>query len=284
MGHHYVPQNYLRKFETFQKPGYIWMFDRIHGQQKSVPIKAIAQEADYFAPEVEAALNLEVEAPAQPVINKLVTNQRLSSEERRALALYIAVMFKRVPHRRRKALQLVPGIIDSTVEEIRLSLQSLIGVPGYDPIVINARLAQIDELCRKYNNAPPVAVIKEIRLPWPSLEIVELLERMTWRIVSTTGPSLYITSDNPAFYFDAHGLNNRQSEVYLPLSSNQALHCCWQGPTSGLEFSEGAQQFVKEMNRRLASTTSRFVFYHEDAVWLPKLLSKSAPVLSRIIW
>ena len=49
MGHHYVPQRHLRRFEIPEKPKTIWMYDKKFGQFKEVPIKNTAQERDYYA-------------------------------------------------------------------------------------------------------------------------------------------------------------------------------------------------------------------------------------------
>lgn len=53
---------------------------------------------------------------------------------------------------------------------------------------------------------------------------------------------------------------------------------------TNVSFVDASQSFVKEINRRLASTTSRFAFYHEYVGWLQTLLLKESPYLSGILW
>src|ERR1700674_5383412 len=108
MGHHYVPQQYLKGFTTPDNPAMIWMYDKTSGQSKRVPIKAVAQAANYFDPQTETALAQSVEGPAQTVLAKLARGESISTDERVQVSLYIATMVMRVPRRRRPARELVP--------------------------------------------------------------------------------------------------------------------------------------------------------------------------------
>ena len=57
MGHHYVPQEYLRGFAAPEQAGTIWMYDKQTDAFKRLPIKAVAQEADFYDQDTEAELN-----------------------------------------------------------------------------------------------------------------------------------------------------------------------------------------------------------------------------------
>ena len=39
MGHHYIPQHYLRGFEVSGQPGMIWMYNKTAKTSKCLPIK-----------------------------------------------------------------------------------------------------------------------------------------------------------------------------------------------------------------------------------------------------
>lgn len=284
MGHHYVPRRYLQNFQDGRCPGCIWMFDRASGQSRQASIKNVAQEACFYVPDVEVELNETVEKPANPVIEKLLRRECPTPEEKLSLALYITVMLKRVPYRRQRALALVPQVLDNTITEVRDWLMSLVGDPGVDQAVLEERLGQVDAIYEKYKCEPPAEVIKRIREPWPTGEMIELVQHMTWTVLETSGPSFFITCDNPVFYFRAYGLKNQDAEVCFPLSTRYALHCCWRKTNTDVLFVSAPQSFVREINRRLASTTARFAFYHEHAEWVHRILSKESPRLSRIRW
>jgi hypothetical protein len=70
--------------------------------------------------------------------------------------------------------------------------------------------------------------MEKTRTPWPGREMTELIYYMAWRFCTTRGPSFFITSDNPAFIFECYGLRNDEAELVFPISSDLALHGCWQ--------------------------------------------------------
>ena len=49
MGHHYVPQRYLKGFQAREKPAWIWMYDKEQGTAKLLPIKQVAQVPEFYA-------------------------------------------------------------------------------------------------------------------------------------------------------------------------------------------------------------------------------------------
>jgi hypothetical protein len=106
---------------------------------------------------------------------------------------------------------------------------------------------------------------------------------MAWRFVATNGPSFFLTSDDPASFFGGFGLGDPKSELIFPISSEVALHASWQDHP-WREVRPVKQVIVKEFNRRIAVSASRFVFYHERAPWLPKVLENPIEKLSLIQW
>ncbi len=260
------------------------MVDKDSGKNCQASIKRVAQEVGFYEHEIEVELAETVEKPANPVMDKLLRRESPTPEEKSSLALYIAVMLKRVPYRRRSASSLMPQALNDTVSEIRDWLRSLTSNGGVDQVVLQERLAQLDAIYEKYKGETPSEVIKQIREPWPTAEMVGLVQQMTWRVVETSGPNFFMTCDNPAFFFSAYGLKNPKAEVCFPLSTRYALHCCWQKANADVAFLGALPHLVREINRRLASTTVRFAFYHERAEWMHKILTKEAPYLSRIEW
>ena len=56
MGHHFVPQAYLRGFQDPLKPGFIWVQSRREASPSSASIKDVAQSRDFYDPETEGLL------------------------------------------------------------------------------------------------------------------------------------------------------------------------------------------------------------------------------------
>jgi hypothetical protein len=194
-------------------------------------------------------------------------------------------MLKRVPFRRRRAWEIYPRVLDDTVSEIRNQIIELArSLPDMAGDTVNQRLAEIEVARAKFRQAPPTEIIEQVREPWPSVPMLDAIYRMTWRVVISRGPTYFISSDNPAFFFGAYGLGTANAELSFPLSSTHALHGCWQTAGSDLSFLVAREQFVREINRRLASTTERLAFYHEPAPWLELILQKKGLYLSAIRW
>lgn len=265
-------------------PESTWLFDKKGGVPRLVGIAGVAQSRDYFSAEDEKKLAEMIEAPADTPISKLVHHEPLSDEERLRLSLYIATLFRRVPHRRRKVYEtIVPPVLERIISDFRTETVFAAQAAAADPLVLTYRLAQISAYEEKLKQDLPEPLHAAVRSPWPTAKMVVTVYDMAWRVLETHGPVHYLTSDNPAFYFEAFGIGTENSELTLPLSFSHCLHGSWHGPKGGLTFMEAAQPFVHETNRRLASTTERTAFYHQNADWIQPLLQEKQ-LLNRIQW
>jgi Protein of unknown function (DUF4238) len=284
MGQHYVPQKYLRGFSGVD-PDKVWVYDKKRRQFFEAAISKIAQERAFYEDDVEEELNVVVESPANPAIDKLRRREAINAEEQVRLALYIAVMLMRVPNRRLKALEMYPGIIDDTVHRTMEEIKRIGETTDIKPEIVDRRLREAEEARQKFKQQPPQTLVAQIRSPWPSENVVNAICSMRWRyLVASDGPFYFLTSDNPAFFFSAYGVGREESEISLPISSSICLLGNWQAGRDSELFIEVKQIAVKEMNRRNASTATRFLFYQERAPWMEKIAHKERPYLSRILW
>jgi len=284
MGHHFVPQRYLRNFEDPSHPGYIWVHDRHGGDPQLANIAKVAQSRNFYSQSTEVTLAETVERPANFVIQKLTTRQPITAGERVQLAYYVAVMMKRIPAHRRRSSEMLPEVLADLVSEVRSHLNALSEQAGANREILKRRGLELDVVERKFQVQPPPNVLEQIREPWPSQRTIQLLFRMTWRVLISKGPTYFLTSDNPAFYFAGLGLARKESELSFPLSTHYLLHGSWQQAGSDLVFADVEQAMVKEINRRLVSDAERLVFYHQAADWLPKMCKKEKLLLNKIEW
>jgi Protein of unknown function (DUF4238) len=284
MGHHFVPQRYLRNFEDPDHRGYVWVHDRHGGEGQLANIAKVAQSRNFYSQSTEIILAETVEQPANLVIQKLTTRQPVTDGERLQLAYYIAVMMKRIPAHRRRSSEMLPEVLAGLVNEVRSYLNALADQAGADPEILKRRGLELEAVERKFQAHPPPNVLEQIREPWPSKQMVQLLFRMTWRVLISSGPSYFLTSDNPAFYFRSLGLGRKESELSFPLSTHYLLHGSWQRADSDLIFLNAGQAMVKEINRRIVSEAERLVFYHQAADWLPQMLKTENLLLNKIEW
>lgn len=283
MGHHYVPQKYLRGFAGVDSDK-VWVYDKKGRRFFEAAISKIAQESAFYEDDVDIELNVAVESPANPAIDKLRRREAITVEERVRLALYIAVMLMRVPSRRLKALEMYPGVMNETIHRTIEEIRHIGETTDINPEIIDRRLREVEGARERFEQ-PPQALVDQVRSPWASENVVNAIHSMHWRyLVASDGPVYFLTSDNPAFFFGSYGVGREESEISFPISSNICLLGNWQPGRDSERFIEIKQVAVKEMNRRNASTATRFLFYREPAPWVEKIAHKEKPYLSKILW
>lgn len=284
MGHHYVPQEYLRGFADPGDRGMIWMYDKHLHHFVRVSIRSAAQQAGYYNADTEKQLSELVEGPAHKVLQKLRSGDRIDESERAALALYIGTMLMRVPRRRRKALEVVPETLVTTINRVSAQIAQWARTTAADPQLVSRRLAELEQAREKFQKEIPAEIIEQIRAPWPTERILTCIVLMTWRIVSANSAGFFITSDNPAVFFEAFGLGRPESELTFPLCSDLALLGSWRGPRGETFLVKAKPALVKEVPRRVASSAERFVFHHAKQDWVRLVAENQNPYLSRIQW
>lgn len=286
MGYHYVPQEYLRGFADPENPGKIWMYDKQSCQFTHASIKSVAQEKGYYSETTERQLSELVEGPAHQVLKKLRLRYMIDNSERIRLALYVGTMLMRVPHRRRKAFQMLPGVLEETIDNISNQVDQWARTTTVGPELISRRYSELEQASKKFRKKPPAEIIEKIRTPWPSKKVLALVSAMTWRIVPADGVGFFVTSDNPAYFFEAeaYGLGNPQSELTFALASDLMLFASWQGAHHETIFTKTTSAIKREANRRIASGAERFVFCRAQEDWVAEIANKQKPYLSRIQW
>jgi hypothetical protein len=283
MGHHYVPQKYLRGFAETENKDAIWMYDKKLRKFTNPGIKSVAQEAGFYSDEVEQQLNELVEKPANRVLDKLRNQDRISEIERVHLAVYIAIMPKRVPKRRIKAFSILPEVFEKTINEVRAEIQEW-GRTTQNKDLFERRLLETEIAEQSFRKKTPESIVEQIRKPWASKQIISLVCAMPWRIVRSTRSDFFLTSDNPAYFFEAYGIGNPKSELTFPISTDLALFASWQGEQNSISYVQARPALIREANRRLISGAERFIFSHRQEDWIAKISDNPKPYLSRIQW
>ena len=91
MGHHYIPQRYLRNFRIDDCPKMIWLYDKQTGRCRKAAISKVAQEPGFYDTNTEAQLNTRIEIPANAVVGKISRREAVTESERLDLSRYMAV-------------------------------------------------------------------------------------------------------------------------------------------------------------------------------------------------
>lgn len=284
MGHHYVPRQYLRGFEVRDEPGFIWMYDKKQLEFRKAPIAVVAQESDYYDADTEEQLNLLVEGPGHAVLGRIRCKQRLRLEDRMHLAHYVATMIVRGPRHRRRAWELLPSVLEASQTRAQELLQEQAQSGNVGQEVLSGKLLELEDIYRRLRCETPPEVVNHIRSPWASERVQAAVHDMAWRIVIAPDANHFLTSDNPACFFESEGLAGPETELTFPIASDLALAATWRGPQASLATLHGRPNVVKEFNRRVAAGAERFVFYDERTEWVATLADKQRPRLNRIRW
>lgn len=285
MGHHYVPQKYLRGFADPKTPDFLWQFDKKTQQftERQASIKKIAQQRAFYDEDTERLLNEDVECPGNAVLDKLRSGDfELSHADRANLSVYIATMTHRVPNHRAKADQMAPEVLSNVTDRLRKTIRAYADAGRISQDVAERRLTETDDVEAKFSEQMPSEVMADMYSPWPTERVVDAIYGMHWRFAFATGGQQFVTTDNPAFFFTCYGLGSDESELTFPVSSDLAIFGSWR-PLHGDPFIR-VTQFVKEANRRLISDATRFVYHRSRAGWIPVVAAKDQPYLSRIRW
>jgi hypothetical protein len=284
MGHHHVPQQYLKGFELPDEPGLIWMYDKKTDELRKTSIAAAAQARAFYDPETEQKLNELVEGPAQAALARLGQGEYLSVGDRRAVALYLSVMLMRVPAHRRKAQELIPPTTEDVIRQVNAALEEWAKNPSTDSTFVARRRLESERARARFLSEPPEEILGKVKSSWATAQVVDTVFSMTWRVVAAPSDNPFITGDNPAFFVDSLGVGRADSELVFPISPSLALVASWQGPARAIFMVPQTLSVVKEVNRRVAFGAERFVFSNEPSPWIPVLAKKARPVLKRMLW
>ena len=282
MGQHYVPQHHLRQFAAPSDSDKIWMYGKGTGACRLLPIRNVAQSGDFYKEADERALSEKIEGPAQKPLDQLRSGQQIDSAGREAVALYLDSMIKRVPHTRKKMLDIVGPATENMIGRIRKNHEMEALRRG---VTSEEILEAIDEFEQDFRRRDISMKDDSVRFQWSSPRIVEHIFYMAWRVIRVDYPNGFLTGDNPVFFHEGYGLKRPGGEFSFPFASGVALHGSWQESRDGhLIFIDGRPALVKEFNRRTIFGADRFVFYHQEAPWVRQLAKKPRLQLSRIRW
>jgi hypothetical protein len=285
MGHHFVPQAYLRAFQDPSKPGFIWVQSRRNANSRLASIEDVAQSSEFYDPETEALLASTVEGPANPILSKLRRDEAPTDRERITLAVYLATMIKRVPRNRSRGRALAPQVLADVVSRFREQVHQLAELGQIAADLAMRRLQELEATHAKLTREVPAAVVAQNCDPRPSIQMIEAIVSLRWRVLRAREPEFFVTSDNPAFYHEAYGLGTERPELRFPLSPELALHGSRAAQEAqAVSFHEIPRDWVREFNRSVASGASSIAMSHRRTHFLGTLLRRKNPYLFRLVW
>jgi len=274
MGDHYVPQYYLKGFSGDEGKT-IWVYDKKRRCKFATQVKNIASETGFYSPEVERHLADCVEDPANAVLKKIRERVQISTEDKQVLSAYMVCMWTRVPRGKERVKELAPSVAEKVREEIDRQLRDVaLDQPERSDSVERFK-SRAHKVIDRYATDPPKDVWLRNISPERRPQVLATLGRMTWQFLTFDAYPAFVTSDNPVFYFTGMGIGKPESEVTFPISSCIALWATWRTDlTEG--FFQTSARVVRELNRRTASSSTRYVFHSTDERWVLRLLTQQS--------
>lgn len=286
--HHYIPKFYLKGFTESSESPYIWVYERGKAKPFRANISNVAHENYFYTLPVppdktnhlspEDYLAEKIEAPANPVIEKIRNNRTLSDADRVNLSIYLAVMLKRIPRHRKRIQELAPKVASNVENQIEQIIDTISKRRANRPELKRKLRGQAKSIIRRLEENPP----KEVLFPDYSIKVTQTIFRMSWQFFISEEKFSFLTSDNPLFFFEGIGIGQDNSEITFPISSDCVL---W--ATNRTDLMEGyykINQDVKdEFNSRIASLATRYVYYSQEVDWVAELVNQDDYSLKRIV-
>jgi len=272
MGHHYIPQYYLKGFAS-PDGDMIWVYEKGGSLKFPANIKKIAQKTNYYSTEVERYLANEIEGPANSVIKKIRDHKQLTQSEKEKLAIYMVVMLKRVPQSKIRMKKTAPIVAQSLQQKWDKEISKLILENPSQTDLFEKRRAEIKANLNKYSKNLPKDFWLELIPPERTPNSVKVIPEMTWLFLTCEKFPAFLTCDNPVFYFQGIGVGKLESEITFPISSNIVLWATWRCNIQE-GYSPIKNQAIKEINRRTATNATRFIYHARDEDWIPRFINK----------
>ncbi len=277
MGHHYVPKFYLRGFES---EGTIWTFDKKSGNAFPSQAKSIANETDLYSDELESYLANTIEEPAKPVLLKIRAREPLTESDRVALARYIVALWKRVPKARQRAIDRMPEVATEVQENLNSELESLAELDPNKRAQVEELKQRVAEIIARHISAPPPSAWHHSIQSESGPRILEATLSMNWSFLISE-KNQFLSGDNPVFFFEHEGIGKPTSEITLPFSSTVALWAS-RGAAPNGRYLSAQPSAVKEINRRTAYNSVRFVYASRNEAWIKPFLDRGDWRLTRL--
>lgn len=281
MGKHYVPQFYLKGFSETENSPYIWTYDKNSRRSFRTNIRNIAQETNFYSDDTEAFLANKIETPTKEVIEKIKNHLPISIDDKEILAKFMSVLVKRVPASLKRARQMYPELSEQVYDELEKEIEQLkVSNPDKQEI-IEQRQEEIRQI-RENDPNDPKDIWEMILRPEMTPAMSHALTNMTWVFWYHHKKSVFLTSDNPVFYFTWMGIGKRNSEVSFPITSKITLWATWRTDLKE-KYHRVKERTIHEINRRTVSVASRHVFFSNNEQWIINLANKKKIQLHQLV-
>lgn len=279
--HHFLPQKSYQ--QNFTQDGKFWVYDKkLKKCHPGTPLNT-GVEGYYYSytdqegnkrNEVEGYLG-KVENRGIPIVHKLLNRNTVSAEEKSDYALFLALLFTRVPdfermtnHAAELMLRTFSKQVIANVDEAKKFVDRFAKETGItvDPKAY-FEFVQNDRYKLKFDRANRLIVMLEL-----AVHISRHLENMDWYVFHSENNAAFITTDAPFVFVDpfvadakslaAMGMLLPRTKKIVPLGSS----CCLVISETGDQITHKtvSKETVMATNITVAGRAERFIIGHDE--------------------
>jgi hypothetical protein len=216
MRSHFVPKMYLKAWQVTHdgRQKQICVYKKGQKPEFRSIRRQVGWREDYYTEEAEKRLDRELESKTEPLLNKLIQENALSTTEKIQLSRFLLVLWFRVPFS-------IEGLFrDIRKHTLPATLQ---------------QLNKLKEALKDLNLPNEVFDYERFKSPEHEKYIYSKLilrnkyrqdlafARMHWRVYKAAPGKEFVTSDNPVFLDRRIGLGNPNSYFIFPISPQLIL-------------------------------------------------------------
>ncbi len=277
MGDHYVTQGYLRAWEIDRR---LWVYDRERDRCFQSQAKSVANETGLYTRDLESRLAKELDDPAVVALRQFGDGKPLSADARELVARFLFVQWKRTPRARARALANMPLAERDVEHELLAEIDQAAALdPQFAQRADNLR-EQVQEVFRNWTHKDRTALWQQLVMETTGPLVHQAIKSMNWVLVCAPADSL-LTSDNPMYFHEHEGVGRERSELTFPLSPSTALWATREPIADGTILTESKSR-AREINRRTAHNSARWVFFSARKPWVEPFLRKGNWSLNRM--
>jgi uncharacterized protein DUF4238 len=282
--HHYLPLFYLEKFS---RRGLLWVYDQYSNEFRRQPPKDTAVETHRYSfldehgrldASMEALLS-RFETEAAPALAKLETGQPISTDDRCAIAAFVALLSTRVPETDRLSVKIdeylrvrYQDLLDKTPPTTGEEDAPITFDPPYGGTVLISR-QKMENYVKRFEEG---GLDKKARLG-EMLEVARGLSaifvNLDWIVCHPPAEKAFVCTDSPLVTSPPPGWEPRGKKTFgpgtpgtkklVPLSASAGLFMYDKGGRLAHRTIYDAQ--LRQSNIALASLCDRFVIGQDEA-------------------
>lgn len=283
MAYHHIPKYYLRGFCDNENPNCVWVYQKGLASPRLQTIINTAAEKRRWPMDVESYLSDKIESPANPILNKIRNHEQITKDEKLIVSVYLEVMIKRVDEALNRVKTMAPEIMQTTFNDINNELDNALKKHPSESEKITVIRSKFEKIKPKYEHLDSnfLKAIWYGNIP-PDAKLNSALSTMRWIYLQAGDKQLFLTSDNPVFFFPSFGIGNPNSELTFPISCHITLYASRFMRAKEGQYLKVNEPIVREINRRTACNATRFVYFPKNSSSVQALANKSNYRLNRI--